>query len=59
MPTNLVAKPARTVAITPAMTSLYLWVFGIGSVAGMMLLSGLVGLPFAFRARKSTGLHDG
>ncbi len=38
---------------------LYLAVFGVGSVAGMMLMSGLVGLPFAFSARRLTGLHHG
>lgn len=38
---------------------LYLAVFGLGSVVGMMLMSGLVGLPFAFSARKLTGIHHG
>ena len=38
---------------------LYLAVFGVGSVAGMMLMSGLVGLPFAFSARRLTGIHHG
>lgn len=38
---------------------LYLAVFGVGSVAGMMLMSGLVGLPFAFSARRLTGIHYG
>lgn len=38
---------------------LYLAVFGLGSVVGMMLMSGLVGLPFALSARKLTGIHHG
>jgi ABC-type nickel/cobalt efflux system permease component RcnA len=38
---------------------LYLVVFGLGSIVGMLLMSGLIGLPFAFSARKLTGLHYG
>ncbi len=37
----------------------YLVVFGVGSIAGMLLMSGLVGLPFALSARKLTGMHHG
>ena len=36
---------------------LYLAVFGIGSIFGMMIMSGLVGLPFALSSRKLTGFH--
>lgn len=36
---------------------LYLAVFGLGSIAGMLLMSGLIGLPFALTSRKLTGLH--
>jgi ABC-type nickel/cobalt efflux system permease component RcnA len=36
---------------------LYLGVFGVGSIAGMLLMSGLIGLPFALTSRKLTGLH--
>jgi ABC-type nickel/cobalt efflux system permease component RcnA len=36
---------------------LYLAVFGLGSIAGMLLMSGLIGLPFALRSRKLTNLH--
>ena len=36
---------------------LYLLVFGLGSIAGMLLMSGLVGLPFVLSARKLSGLH--
>lgn len=37
----------------------YLAVFGVGSILGMLLMSGLVGLPFALSARKLTGMHYG
>jgi ABC-type nickel/cobalt efflux system permease component RcnA len=36
---------------------LYLAVFGVGSIAGMLLMSGLIGLPFALTSRKLTGLN--
>ncbi|HSD45378.1 MAG TPA: hypothetical protein VLB87_02110 [Pyrinomonadaceae bacterium] len=36
---------------------LYLAVFGVGSIAGMLLMSGLIGLPFALTSRKLTNLH--
>ncbi|MBC7933268.1 MAG: urease accessory protein UreH, partial [Rubrivivax sp.] len=38
---------------------LYLGVFGVGSIIGMMLMSGLVGLPFALGARRAGGLSYG
>jgi sulfite exporter TauE/SafE len=31
---------------------LYLGVFGFGSIVGMLLMSGLIGLPFALSARR-------
>ncbi len=37
----------------------YLVIFGIGSIVGMLLMSSLVGLPFALSARKLTGMHYG
>jgi ABC-type nickel/cobalt efflux system permease component RcnA len=37
----------------------YLAVFGIGSIAGMLLMSGLIGLPFWLSARKFNGVHEG
>ena len=40
-----------------ALGLLYLAIFGIGSIVGMMIMSGLVGLPFALSARKLTGFH--
>ena len=36
---------------------LYLAIFGIGSIAGMMLMSGLLGLPFALTSKNLTQLH--
>src|SRR5687768_1475453 len=36
---------------------LYLAVFGAGSIVGMLLMSGLIGLPFALSSRNVTGLH--
>lgn len=35
----------------------YLAVFGVGSIAGMLLMSGLIGLPFALSSRHLSGLH--
>jgi ABC-type nickel/cobalt efflux system permease component RcnA len=36
---------------------LYLAVFGLGSVVGMIVMSGLIGLPFALTARNLSSLH--
>lgn len=44
---------------SPLVGLLYLLVFGLGSIAGMLLMSGLVGLPFVLSARKLSGLHHG
>lgn len=38
---------------------LYVATFGVGSIAGMLLMSGLVGLPFALTAGKLAHLHRG
>lgn len=38
---------------------LYLGVFGLGSTLGMVLMSGLIGLPFAFSARRLTDMNFG
>jgi ABC-type nickel/cobalt efflux system permease component RcnA len=38
---------------------LYLTVFGIGSTAGMLLMSGLIGLPFALSAGRISRLNFG
>jgi ABC-type nickel/cobalt efflux system permease component RcnA len=36
---------------------LYLAVFGFGSIVGMLLMSGLIGLPFVLSSRRLSGLH--
>jgi hypothetical protein len=42
---------------TPLGGLLYIVVFGLGSTAGMLVLSGLIGLPFAVTSRHSAWLH--
>jgi ABC-type nickel/cobalt efflux system permease component RcnA len=42
---------------SPWMGFVYLAIFGLGSIAGMMLMSGLIGLPFAFTARNVGRVH--
>jgi hypothetical protein len=41
-----------------ALGLLYLGVFGAGSIVGMLLMSGLVGLPFVLSSRKLSGIHQ-
>jgi ABC-type nickel/cobalt efflux system permease component RcnA len=36
----------------------YVLTFGLGSIVGMLLMSGLIGLPFALASRKLTYLHQ-
>ncbi len=36
---------------------LYLAIFGLGSIVGMLLMSGLIGLPFALTSRNLSSLH--
>lgn len=38
---------------------LYVATFGAGSIVGMLLMSGLIGLPFALTSRKLTHFHQG
>src|ERR1043165_8171324 len=38
---------------------LYVLTFGFGSIAGMLLMSGLIGLPFALTSSKLTHAHQG
>lgn len=38
---------------------LYLAVFGLGSIIGMILMSGLIGLPFAYSSRSLAGFNRG
>ena len=44
---------------SPLLGLIYLAVFGIGSIVGMLLMSALVGLPFVFSSRKFGGIHYG
>lgn len=37
----------------------YVATFGLGSIAGMLLMSGLIGLPFALASRELTHVHRG
>ena len=37
----------------------YLALFGIGSTLGMLLMSGLIGLPFALSGRRLTSINYG
>jgi len=36
----------------------YLGGFGMGSIVGMLLMSGLIGLPFALTSRNLSSLHQ-
>ena len=51
--TLLVLTQIRSVALG----MLYLAVFGLGSVVGMLLMSGLIGLPFALTSRRLSGMR--
>jgi len=43
---------------SPLLGFLYVLTFGVGSIVGMLLMSGLIGLPFAFTSRKLSHLHN-
>lgn len=38
---------------------LYVAIFGFGSIVGMLLMSGLIGLPFALTSKNLTHFHNG
>jgi ABC-type nickel/cobalt efflux system permease component RcnA len=42
---------------SPWLGFLYLAIFGLGSIVGMLLMSGLIGLPFALTSRNLTTVH--
>lgn len=42
---------------SPSLGLLYLAIFGAGSILGMLLMSGLVGLPFVLTSRHLSGAH--
>ena len=42
---------------SPVLGLIYLAVFGVGSILGMLLMSGLIGLPFVLSSRKLSGVQ--
>jgi ABC-type nickel/cobalt efflux system permease component RcnA len=42
---------------SPVIGFLYLAIFGLGSIVGMLLMSGLIGLPFVLTSRNLSGIH--
>ena len=59
---GLAGSGALTLLVSTQITStaiglLYLAVFGIGSMAGMLLMSGLIGFPFALTSTQLTSVH--
>jgi sulfite exporter TauE/SafE len=44
---------------SPVIALLYILIFGIGSIGGMMVMSFLIGLPFHFTANRFDFLHKG
>jgi ABC-type nickel/cobalt efflux system permease component RcnA len=44
---------------SPWIGFLYVATFGLGSIVGMLLMSGIIGLPFALASRKLAHLHQG
>ncbi len=44
---------------SPLLGFIYLGVFGMGSMVGMLLMSGLVGVPFVISSKKLNGVHYG
>ena len=59
---GLAGSGALTVLVMTQISStwiglVYLAIFGLGSIAGMVLMSGLIGLPFALSSRHLTAAH--
>src|SRR6185503_5378064 len=59
---GLAGSGALTLLVLTQITSpwigfLYLAIFGLGSIVGMLLMSGLIGLPFALTSRNLTQFH--
>src|SRR5262245_19410352 len=52
-----VALLVMTTIRDPWWSIAYLLLFGIGTVAGMMLITTVIAMPFAFTARKFSGWH--
>jgi high-affinity nickel-transport protein len=61
---GLAGSAALTLVVLASLPSLaagvlYVLVFGVGSTAGMLLLSGLIGLPFALAPSRWARFHLG
>jgi sulfite exporter TauE/SafE len=61
---GLAGSGVLTVAVLANISSvplglLYLLVFGVGSIVGMLLMSGLVGLPFTLNYKRLSGINNG
>jgi hypothetical protein len=61
---GLAGSAALTLLVLSQISSLmlgllYLFVFGLGSIVGMLLMSGLMGLPFVFSSHRLGGFHQG
>lgn len=52
-----VALLVLTTIRNPVWATAYLLVFGVGTVAGMMLITGLIALPFAYTARRFSAIN--
>jgi ABC-type nickel/cobalt efflux system permease component RcnA len=48
-----------TQSSSPWIGFLYVATFGVGSIVGMLLMSGMIGLPFALASRKLAPVHQG
>ena len=60
----MAGSAALTLAVLTTIPSIalgmvYIAVFGIGSIGGMLLMSALIGLPFAVTARRFSVIHGG
>ena len=47
-----------TTISSPTAQAVYILLFGVGSTAGMLVLSGIIGVPFAFAATRSPAAHS-
>jgi hypothetical protein len=54
-----VALLVLTTIRNPVWATAYLFLFGVGTIAGMMIITAAIGLPFAYASRLSTRLNWG
>lgn len=52
-----IALLVLTTIRNPVWATAYLLIFGVGTIVGMMLVTGLMALPFAYTARRFSGLN--